>query len=1002
MTKEAARETVSPSGTCGVVSTDESQPHAPPSRCSRYLSRHERWVIGVLGLVLIGSVAHAFASNLTWLVPFFGDLVHWLAAPVVAGGPNLPAKWWDGLLIYACALVIGAQLASLICKGTILERRRAAVAGLSLVLGPCCLGILAILAEVTGLLYGWVLALLIATVFVITSVAWAYSRSKTGAFRRRAEDVATLHSRGWTGADVALWSIVGFVVAATLIHVAMSPITEWDAVVYHAGTAKLWFLGRPSPHLVYGPSVGIEISANYPPLFPATGAFFDVILNRFQDIYLRILPPIVLLGMLLTIHAYTDRRYGRSVARWTVLMMLGCPLIIMYGSWPTAYIYLAALTTLGIIVIDLAVENGRWSTWTWAGVVTGLACLSSFYGAMLVGVAAIAVVIFHLWRQRGFSTRLLCYLAASIAVFFPWGLRNMLLLDDPVYPLLSPPFHAKGLVQPMWTASESEIRNNALGYWTLRPPAHVGFGLHLQELGSALFDRNLLLAGFLFAVLVGLWLASRGDRRSLFLSVSILALVGVQLGPGWYWLRALLYAAPIAALLSARGISLLLRHVTPDSTLGLYATKHRARSWLATHRKPAISIGLASLACITGISLAIIGTATPTWPTDLTSSDDLMQAVRNLGSTSNTLNYVFPGDYEAWQWLNARVGAHGRVATLENQMYYFHRPEELFYLDGREARPLIHMSSPSNLIKFFRHHGVDYIFSVSWTSAPGPARYSILKSFPFVHLLGGPYFPLKALYPTGIGPTIDMIYHVGQLPRNSAPPQVAIYSGIGSEFAAVPVHREVTIKAGDTTPRIYVLAGKTPEDLEIQYRQSGGGSVALNAYYPGAQKWIYGPRLFDHEGPLGWTTVSVPVAPPDNASVAELGMYAAGSNIEIRSITLVKANSPILTADGKAATNEVTVRPRDTSPRLIVPVPHGQTISVSFSYYSNQHERLDINELDAQGKWHYNVVPFTTTERSHWTKVTFAVPSYGAFFVQLGIYAPKAPVMIRGVSAVAL
>lgn len=969
---------------------------APPTEALRRLRRHEHLAPLILGSVLTGAMLHALLGNLPWLLPFFRDFFRWLIDPAVAGGPSAPARWVAGLLIYAAAFCIGGQLSWLIYKDTVLANSRAAVGGTALIIGPCSLGVLATLAEVTGLLYQWVLGVMLATVMVVSTLAWLRARARCKGTIR----VGRTFRSSWERVDVVLWSLVAVVVVITFIHVAMSPITEWDAIVYHAGTAKLWFDGRPDPPLVYGPSVGIEISANYPPLFPATGAFFDVLLNRFADFYLRVLPPIVLLGMLLSVHAYADGRYGRSVARWTVIMMLGCPLLVMYGSWPTGYIYLVALTTLGIILIDFAVESGRRATWVWAGVVGGLACLTSFYGAMLVVIAAIAVLVFGRWRLREERRAFFGYLVAVVVVFLPWGLRNTLLLGDPVYPLLSPPFSAKGLVQPFWSSAQSEVRDNSLGYWTSASRARVHLGMRLQELATACFDRNLPSSGTLFGALAGWRFARRGERRSLFLVLALLALIGVQLLPGWYWLRALLYATPIASLLAARGIVFLLGPAGHGIANAANFVARRPVLGLAVHWKRAAGISLATVACTTAVSLAVIGTATPTWPTSLNSFDDMMKAVRDLGSTSETLNYVFPGDYQAWQWLNAHTGAKGRVATVDNRLYYYSRPSELFYLDGREAAPLLRLRTGSAVIRFFRERGIHYIFLPAWATAPGPAEHPILKLLPFVSLLGGRDFPVAVFFPIGpseIGQTstTDMIYHVGPLRRGiPTSARVAFYPGIRSEFSPLPIRHNIVVAADDASPRLYVRATSIPELLEIRYRQTGSGYLGLNVYDASSRRWIY-DTLFRHKGALGWTRVSVPVIPSGRLGTEELGLYAATSSIEVRSIRLVRATRAILAAPhGAAGVNGVTIEPHNEDFRLVVPAG-GQPVALSLTYKSGEPQRLDINEQDSRGVWHYDVVPFTTNASGRWTRVTLGVSADGGPFARLGIYAPTSRIVIR-------
>jgi hypothetical protein len=277
-----------------------------------------------------------------------------------------------------------------------------------------------------------------------------------------------------------------------------------------------------------------------------------------------------------------------------------------------------------------------------------------------------------------------------------------------------------------------------------------------------------------------------------------------------------------------------------------------------------------------------------------------------------------------------------------------------------------------------------------------------LKLLPFVSLLGGRDFPLEVFFPIGpaeIGQTstTDMIYHVGPLRRGiPTAARVAFYPGIRSEFSPLPIRHDITVAANDASPRLYVGATSVPELLELQYRQMGSGYVGLNAYDANSRQWIYGRPLFRHKGPLGWTTVSVPVIPSGKLRMVEFGLYAATSSIEVRSIRLVNATKAILPVSrGAMGTHGVTIEPHYEDFRLVVPAPGGEPIAISFAYKSDERQELDINEQDSRGVWHYDVVPFTTNATGRWTKVTLGISADSAPFARLGIYVPTSRLLIR-------
>lgn len=935
--------------------------------------------------VLLVAFGYFTFGQLSWLRPFVRDLAGWVVHPRISGGPAIPFRWWGGLAIGALAIVLGSLLARVTLRRTPLASSRLATLGAGLIVGPCLLGALGSLADVLGQLRPWFLGCLLVGSTVLICGLWQMDH-RFAAKRRNLVAESTpeaRQARRVSRPDVAVFCLAALVVVLMLIHVAMSPIIEWDAIVYHAATAKLWFLGRPRPPTLFGPSVGVEISNNYPPLFPATGAFFYVLLNHFDDFYLRVLPPIVFTGLLLITHAYARIRFGNAAARWSVLVMLGCPILVMYGEWPTSYVYLTALTTLVVILIDFAANASGYAMWVAAGCASGLAALSSFYGLLCLPIGVIGYLVLS-QRRRGGWARPGCFVLISLLVASPWFLRNGILLGDPVYPLASPPFHAVGLSRTLWASSQAEIRNNALGFWTSSPPSIIGLVLRLRELGTAFVNRNLLAGGVLFAGVVGVVACWQRRRTEMYLLLVTLVLVGVQLIPGWYWLRALLPAMPVAALLSGRGLALLERPA--GRILGRSASRFWASAEIARSR--ALVLVLATV----GLSLAIIGPDAPTWPTDLTGSTNVMQGVVDLGSTSKTLQYVFSGDYQCWTWLNARLGGSGRVATFDNRLYYFNRPGELFYLDGKEAVPLLRESSMPSIARYLQSHGVKYVYVPSWAVAPGAPREPIIESMPLIRDLGSTQFPLVAAF--SVGEYLSEIYQVGGSGASSSSFSSSVV--LKRISARPPGSETLEVPANQTSPRIYVHVATKPKALEFSYRQTGPGYFSVNNFNYDRQGWNNGWYLSRARRSSSWSTALIPLVPTGRSSLVDLGLFAHRNSVLIRGIKVVPFLRPELVIGGSPVEvgAPIRIRHRDTSPRLYL--PPGSSDSLRVAYLAGEHERVTMNVYEVRSNtWRYDVATFYTRRLHQWTTVTFRVPGRRSAVTDLGIFVPRSDIEFR-------
>ena len=851
----------------------------PDDRVPEVAPEHHPWS-GPLALIVISGmvlfvVDHFFRSHWIWFRPFLRDFWTWIRHPQVAGGWAAPQRPVLALAVFAVAGWVGLLSARLLLRGTRYASERTLVAGLSITSGICILGYGGMLGVAFGLLSTpALLGFYAAATAILVFLRQRARRADDGA--DPAADLVDVSGPGRPaphGLKTFTAGLGATVFVLLMAHSALAPVQEWDAMVYHAESAQLWFQERPSPAIIYGPSVGIEISANYPPLFPAAGAATYTLLDRFDDLYLRILPPLLFLGILLMAFGYARRRLGEDAACYSVLLMLGTPLLILYGVWPTAYILLAALVLATVILSDIAAESGSRMRWALAGGVAGLAMLSHVYGVTAIPIGVGAVVLARRRRVAG----PLVFVGVALLVAAPWFLRNFVLLHDPLYPLGSPPFHGIGLIAPIWDATKEEIRSAALGFWGISGTSM----LRANEVSTALFDRHVLPVGLYFGLILGasLW---RRQRLMAYLALALSALILTLLLPGWYWLRGIVPGLPLAALLTGRGIAMLLAAGRNVRT-GVHRFTSRAAR-VAT--VGAVAAGLAAGGLI-GLGLAVAGPNQETWTTALSSDQDMMGGVRVLGSTRDTLWTVFGGDALMWQWLNTAVPAGDKVATLEVRIYYIDRPQDLFYLDGLEAGPLLSMSDPSTIEAFLLSQGVHYIALPSW-AVTGNGAHPVTRLMPLFRFLGTDRFPVAGVFPSGGSEVPSLVYSVG--PTKVAP-SIGVFPG-GAEPEPALVNPAFTVPSGATDPRIFVPMNPDapPATLEFEYRGSGAHAVQFNRFDPATLSWDVSFLRLHRPGGPDWLTASVPLTATSQGYV-DLGVYVPGGDFHVRNLRLVTSGA---------------------------------------------------------------------------------------------------------------
>ncbi len=937
-------------------------------------------LLTVSALVLF-AVEGFFASHWSWFRPFLRDFWRWIRDPRVTGGWQAPTRPLLAVAIFAIAGILGWLAARLLLRGTAFAAERTLAGGLAITLGVCVIGYGGMLGVVFGLLSAQALLAFYALVAAVLGGLTIRTRR-----RERGDVVDEDRTRpAPRPLKVLTAAFAALVLALTLSHAALAPVQEWDAIVYHAENAKLWFQERPAPPVIYGPSVGIEISANYPPLFSASGAAIYTLLGRFDDLYLRVLPPLLFLSILLMTYGYARRRFGEDTACYATLLLLGTPLMLFYGVWTTGYILMAALVLATVVLSDMAAQAGSPARWAIAGAVAGLALLSHFYGVVAIP-AGLAAIVIH--RRRGWLGPAL-FLAVALAVASPWLLRNLILLHDPFYPLGSPPFHGKGLVQPLWEASKSEIGRNALGYWGVR-----GVRLRIRELTTALFDRHLLPMGLYFGLLLGLSMWRRQPVMA-YLALVLSGLILLVLLPGWFWLRALVPAVPIAALLTGRLFAALV-------DAGKAGRGSRWPGLRPIARVAAVAAVTVSLAAgeLVGLSLAIAGPNQYTWTTSLTSYDNLMRSVETLGSTREQLWMTFSGDSLMWEWLNQHVGPRQRVATLDIRTYYLDRPQDIFYLDGIEAVPLLHLDRPDLVEQYLLQQDVRYVALPSW-SVDGPTRHPVVGILPLFRFLGTERFPAVAVFPVGASDRPSIVYAVGP---TSVPPTLGVFPGGGSPAPALN-DPSVTFGAGRVDPRIFVpTPQKQASALTFRYDTSGSGGFSVNLYDQTHGRWAYGVLRGTRTGEPGWGTATLPL-PPTRYPYLDFGVYVSGTDLGVSDIRLVSPTDPLV-----RGANEIffpgggvgyRFAPGDVLDRIFVPVGKSGRTVLRFQYSDGRGGPFDVNVQDpVTGRWRKGVVTTERTDSGSWKRVQLTLTSARPGFVAVGVFVRGTDLVVQGLRAV--
>lgn len=489
------------------------------------------------------------------------------------------------------------------------------------------------------------------------------------------------------------------VVFAASYNALAFPASEWDSLTYGVNYAKIIFQHGKIP-LIAGPSIGLEMSASYPPGVQLTAVSLYVLAGNPNDFYYRLLPPIFgLATMLATYKLAVLLNKNKTYAIYAVSALSAVPI---FWEMFIAESYLMALTLMLILAAYFffkaySLKHSDAKKYELMGALfCGFAALTSYVGLLSLGVLFLYVLM-----KRASLKRFSGLAATSLIVLLPWYLRNTTLLGNPVYPF----FGFGKYLDPLLRSS------TVLHFQNFQNLAFYGFTSTLCKIGA--IALVFLIAYVAFA-----------KRKWFFaiLPLYLLFICCVIMGFHVAFPRYLLIAMPLLAV----AFSAILKVI--------------ARNQKATVVTSAVF--MLAIVFSSALMLPYISTYKP--------------ASKIGEDKTQYLSRLFE-EGDAWQWINTNTPANASIATFDIKEYYINRT--VFHLDGVEAAPLYNMTTIQESMNFLQKNGVEYVLSVPWASPTDNRLPPAYTWCPLTDYLGDSNY----LPPVFVGIHGTTVYHVGSL-----------------------------------------------------------------------------------------------------------------------------------------------------------------------------------------------------------------------------------------------
>ena len=627
----------------------------------------------------------------------------------------------------------------------------------------------------------WEISLTTATItqmilLIILAVASVYRKWKTKAIgslnRRKTRKVQ--HLRILAAVSIIVVSV--YIITAIYKSVAL-PATEWDSLAYGVNYAKIIFEKGSIP-LIAGPSIGLEMSASYPPGVQLAAVTLYNFAGAANDFYYRILSPIFGIATIITTYKFAlILSRDKIISIVAVLSLSVVPFFWELFVQETYFLGLILMMNLSAFFFFKA-YNSNYAEGRKFEIIGTLLCGFSALTSY-IGLASFGLLFFYGVNRRVSLKRFAWLSILFLAVVLPWYSRNFLLLGNPIYPFLG----IGEYLDPLLLSSTMQHFQNyatiPIYAWSIAI-GKIGATLLALAIAYLTFSKQKNLLKILPLKLKKNLLQSIPSylQNNFFIIVlSYLLLIGILIMVIHLpFPRYLIVALPCSAIF----FSIIIK--------SFFTMNNLTRAFAVT---------LISMVAISSIVvLPYMNSAKPT---------------ANPGDDKwSYLIHVFR-EADAWKWINENTPSDARIATYDIKEYYLER--DILLLDGNESASLYKIDTIEEGIDFLQDKGITYVLSVPWASPTDPRLPPAYKSCILTRYFGDPRY----LPPVYVGANGATVYHVGSVDEKT------IYEQFAQKEFAPPI-KHATINA-TATNNTHPYIGRLYMPLPVDYRE---GKILLS------------------------------------------------------------------------------------------------------------------------------------------------------------------------------
>lgn len=348
----------------------------------------------------------------------------------------------------------------------------------SIAIGLGVFSILTLALGLMGILYTWVLYLVLGSSLLLIPFTVKRKWVATLSFSVFPKLVRGIRQAG------LVYALIAAILIVELLS-ALAPPTDPDALSLHLLRAK-YLLER---HRIDFSTTNFQFQ--YPSFMVCLYTFG---MGLYNDRVAQLIHLLTMIMALMGLHTFARRKGGKSLASITVLFFLFIPMVNYQASTGLVDVGLASYEILALIAL-LYWEETESNIWIFlSGTMTGFALGIKYSGlfAFVINISLILYVGFRKRLRRPFPqtgstifSYLTLYILPALCIPSFWYIKNLVMFSNPFYPLLSEVFSFLGLTPAYgpgyewWNfllknqgSIERNIKNLLILPWIITMPAY--------------------------------------------------------------------------------------------------------------------------------------------------------------------------------------------------------------------------------------------------------------------------------------------------------------------------------------------------------------------------------------------------------------------------------------------------------------------------------------------------------------------------------------------------